>query len=718
MGGSATTTQTGSQNNTTNYIPDAGVMKNWGDILGTAQGMTLGPGGLVNVPPPQAGVAAPGGLTSQYWNNAGTQTNAPDMTGFQRGMTDIGSASINQYVDPNAINFNQNYNFTPGGINFNNPFAGGTPNVNPVGGVSGLASSYQVNPMQVSGPTVSAQMVSAPSGVVNPITGLMQVTPQALQQYQMGQIRDVQAPNLRDFTMQAAANVAPSGLATTQSWTDPGTAAQYMSPYTQNVVDTQLAQAAVQNSQQLANIHAQAAQAGAFGGSRQAVEDVNQNLGYQQLAANLEAQGLQSAYQQGQQQFNTQQGLAQQAQQFNISSNLQAQLANQQAQQQAAVQNLSSFLQTQGLGAQTGLQAALANQGMQYNVGNTNLQALLGVQQLGYQGNLQSQLANQSTGLQAGIANQQAQEFTAGQQLQASLANQQAALQAAMASAGYNMQGQLANQSAGVQTGLAAQQMGLTGAQFNASQGMQSQLANQAAIMQALGLQYQGGLQGALQTQNLGMQGQIAGGQMGLQSAIAQQQARNAQQGMNLQGFGQAANIYGNAGQLGLQGFNAGLQGLGALQQAGTSQQGYLQQLADTAYQNQMMGMMTPLQAVAYLAQLQGMAPLPYTQTSSGTSSGSVTQPGPGFGQFLGGILGGVGSMMTGFGGAGGMGKMFGFGAKGGPVSKMAEGGLANVIPFQPRRHGPLRRPLPTPASEPLDRAAYRPQGLGSFEYA
>jgi hypothetical protein len=84
----------------------------------------------------------------------------------------------------------------------------------------------------------------------------------------------------------------------------------------------------------------------------------------------IQAQGLQSAYGQAQQQFN-----ADQAQR---------------------------------------MQAALANQGMGYNVGAQNLQANLGVQQLGAGQNLQAQLANQGVNQQIQQAREQSRQYGAG----------------------------------------------------------------------------------------------------------------------------------------------------------------------------------------------------------------------------------------------------------------------------------------------------------------
>ncbi|HXA25585.1 MAG TPA: hypothetical protein VNW90_25180 [Acetobacteraceae bacterium] len=669
-------TSTSTSSSTTNYTPSPAIQGQWNDITGTASGLVTGPGGIVNnYQYPGQMVANPSDLMNQYWNQAGSMgANAPNMQPYQQQMTGYGSQLAGTQVDPNSINL-PGYNpqsFQPGQLNL--PQFGATPNVTGTTGPSGLASSYLVNPGQVQAPAaytpqqVQAMNVSAP-GSVNPITGVPNVSAPQLQQYQMNPnaYQPVSAQGLQNFTMQAAGNVAPTGLASTQSFTDPGVAQQYMSPYTQQVVNSQLAQAQVQEQQQLQQQGAQAAQAGAFGGSRSAVEAANTSIGYQQLASQIQAQGLQSAYQQAQQQFNTQQQAGLQAQQFNIGTGLQAQLANQQAQQQANVQNLSAYLQTQGLGAQTGLQAQLANQQAGLSVGQQNLQANLATQQLGATTGLQAALANQSMSYQQQLANQQAQEFGYGQQLQAGLANQQAGLQAqgmnqsaglqsALASMGYQYGASQANAANQLQAGLAAQQLGYQGSQFNAQQMQQAALANQAAQMQAQGMTYQGGLSGALQTQNLGMQGQIQGGQMGLQSAAQQNQLRQSQQNLNMGAIQGAAGLQQQAGMLGMQGYQTGLQGLNALQQGATSNQGYNQQVADAGYQQWMNSLTLPLQGLGALAQLTAMQPLPYTMNQSGTSTGTQmpAQASP-FSQILGGAFGGLGAVGSLFGREGGL---------------------------------------------------------------
>jgi hypothetical protein len=91
----------------------------------------------------------------------------------------------------------------------------------------------------------------------------------------------------------------------------------YMSPYMQNVVDVQ-SQAARRNAGMAgAQQQAQATQAGAFGGGRDAVMRAQGNAGLQQNLAGIQATGSQAAYNQALQQFNTEQQARQSAAQLN-----------------------------------------------------------------------------------------------------------------------------------------------------------------------------------------------------------------------------------------------------------------------------------------------------------------------------------------------------------------------------------------------------------------
>jgi hypothetical protein len=138
-----------------------------------------------------------------------------------------------------------------------------------------------------------------------------------------------------------------------------GTEAQaYMSPYMQNVVDAQQRQAidAARAAQLGGNLAA--ARQGTYGGARQALLQGQRESGLRTQLGDIQAQGLQRAYEQAQQQFErdraaqmgvSQQNLAAQlgVQQLGSGQSLEAQRANQQAALQAAQTRLGA---AQGLG--------------------------------------------------------------------------------------------------------------------------------------------------------------------------------------------------------------------------------------------------------------------------------------------------------------------------------------------------------------------------------
>lgn len=412
-----------------------------------------------------------------------------------------------------------------------------------------------------------------------------------LRAYQMGPAQEVVGSRVTAPTMQAAQlqyapdirayQMGPAERVRTQSFAAPGSASAYMSPYMQSVVDIQQREA-----QRQADIAATArgqryARAGAFGGARQAIENAEAARNLAMQKGDIQAAGLQSAYQQAQQQFNAEQaarlqaslanqqaGLTvggqnlaaqQAAQQLGIQTGLQTGMANLNAAQQAAVQNQAAQLQAQGLTAQQALQAALANQQAGLQVGQQNLASALGTQQLGVQTGLQTTLANLSNAQQAAVLNAannlQAQGMTAQQALQAALANQQAGLtigQQNLAAqlgtqqlgATQDLQAQLANQQASLQ----AQQMAEQSKQYGYAQQLQSsalgaqygqaaqQLGEQSAQFGAgLGLQ---GLQAAMQgAQQLGQLGQTQFGQnMALNQLLAQYGGLQQQQAQNILG--------------------------------------------------------------------------------------------------------------------------------------------------------------------------------------
>lgn len=327
----------------------------------------------------------------------------------------------------------------------------------------------------------AAQMDYAPSITQYQMGPAERVNTAAMPQVSTRDIQTAQTgyrPELKQYQM------GPAERVSTQSLTQPGTVQQFMSPYMQNVVDINKREAQRQADIASTRRGADFAKAGAFGGARQAIENAEAQRNLATQMGDIQARGLQEAYGQATQQFNTEQQARLAAQQANQQAGLtvgqqnlaaqlgvqqlgagqiglQTALANLNAQQQSAVQNEANRLQAQGMNAQQAMQAALANQQAGLTVGQQNLAAQLGTQQLGVQTGLQAGLANLNAQQQANVQNQAAQLQTQGlsaqQALQAALANQQAYQQAAQLSeqsrqygAGLGLQGlQTAMQGAG-----------------------------------------------------------------------------------------------------------------------------------------------------------------------------------------------------------------------------------------------------------------------------
>jgi len=154
----------------------------------------------------------------------------------------------------------------------------------------------------------------------------------------------------------------------TRSFTSPGMAESYMSPYMSNVVGRQQQdaqrQAAIAGQAQ----QAQAARSGAFGGSGDYLMRAQAAGNLARQKGDILAQGQQAAYQQGMGQFNQEQAATANA----------AQLNAQQGQFGA------------GLGLQ-GLQTALTSANALGNLGNTQFQQGMGINALQNQYGLQQQ---------------------------------------------------------------------------------------------------------------------------------------------------------------------------------------------------------------------------------------------------------------------------------------------------------------------------------------
>jgi hypothetical protein len=117
------------------------------------------------------------------------------------------------------------------------------------------------------------------------------------------QAQQTAAAQTVDPSTDAAAGLA--GAASTASFTQPGVAQNYMSPYMQNVVDINKREA-IRDADIAGTARAgQAVQAGAFGGSRQAIMDAEAGRNLSTQLGDIQSQGLQAAFESGQGQFNS-----------------------------------------------------------------------------------------------------------------------------------------------------------------------------------------------------------------------------------------------------------------------------------------------------------------------------------------------------------------------------------------------------------------------------
>lgn len=173
---------------------------------------------------------------------------------------------------------------------------------------------------------------------------------------------------------------------------------QYMNPYMQNVVDIQQREAQRQADIAGTQRAGQAVRSGAFGGSRAGIMEAEAARNLATQKGDIQAQGQNAAFQNAQQQFNTQQQRDLQAQLANQGAGLQTQQMGEQSRQYGAGYGMQ--------GLQTGLQAA----GQLGQLGQTQYG-----QQLGNI-NLQNQMGAQQQAQQQGILNQQIQNYAMAQQ--------------------------------------------------------------------------------------------------------------------------------------------------------------------------------------------------------------------------------------------------------------------------------------------------------------
>lgn len=161
---------------------------------------------------------------------------------------------------------------------------------------------------------------------------------------------------------------------------DTAAAQQYMNPYLQASLDPQLEQARRQAAIQDQSDHAKLTQAGAYGGSRQAIMDSESNRNLLFNLANITGQGYNTAFNNAMQQFNADQN-----------RKLDAQKATEQSKQFGATQGMQSAQNA----AQYGLAANQANESSRQFGANLGIQGLTGAANAyTSQGNLANQEGN------------------------------------------------------------------------------------------------------------------------------------------------------------------------------------------------------------------------------------------------------------------------------------------------------------------------------------
>ena len=315
----------------------------------------------------------------------------------------------------------------------------------------------------------------------------------------LGNVRDAVAERIQADKMNAAqtqfqANLERFQMAAPDRFNQ-AQAEQYMSPYIRNVLDTQKREAMRDARQGQIVQDLGAARQGTYGGSRQLLAGLERERNLGQQLGDIEARGLQSAFESSQGQFERDRAAQMAAQQANLqaalgvqelgtTTGLQVALANLTNEQQARVQNMAAENQARGMNAENALRAALANQQADIGVRGQNLQGAMQTQQLG---------------LEAQRLGEQSRQFGSQQGLEA------------------QRLGDMSRQF-GSNQGLEAQRLGEQSRQFGTSTGLAA-LGQAGQMGQTLG--NLGQLQQNLDLSRLGAQAQTAGEYR----TMAQQQA-------------------------------------------------------------------------------------------------------------------------------------------------------------------------------------------------
>lgn len=189
----------------------------------------------------------------------------------------------------------------------------------------------------------------------------------------------------------------------------------YMSPYFQSVLDVQKRDALLDAKKAQLVEDLGAARQGTYGGSRQLLAGMERERNLGNLLADIQAKGLQSAFENAQSQFERDRAARQLAQKSNLDAMTQTGIANANYATQAAIANQQANLEAQRLAEQS--KQFGSNQGLaSLAQANQSAQTMGNLGALEQQANLQNLTAQQNTGksetaLDQQILDQQYQDF-------------------------------------------------------------------------------------------------------------------------------------------------------------------------------------------------------------------------------------------------------------------------------------------------------------------
>ena len=435
----------------------------------------------------------------------------------------------------------------------------------------------------------------------------------------LGNVRDTVAERIQADKMNAAqtqfqANLERFQMAAPDRFNQ-AQAEQYMSPYIRNVLDTQKREAMRDARQGQIVQDLGAARQGTYGGSRQLLAGLERERNLGQQLGDIEARGLQSAFESSQGQFErdrTAQMAAQQAnlqaalgvQELGTTTGLQTALANLSNEQQARVQNMAAENQTRGMNAENALRAALANQQADIGVRGQNLQGAMQTQQLNLEAQRlgeQSRQFDSTQGLEAQRLSDMTRQFGSNQRLEAQRLNDAA-------------------RQFGSQQGLEAQRLREQSNQFGSQQGIEAQRLREQSR--------QFGSQQGLEAQRLSDMSRQFGSNQGLEAQRLGEQSRQFGTSTGLAALGQAGQMGQTLGNLGQLQQNMDAQRLGMQAATAGEYRTMAQQQADQKYNDFLRQRDEPMERLGYFSNILRGLPvgLNSTQTTYAPSPSALSQ--------------------------------------------------------------------------------------------